>query len=204
MAESRKWTNISMGQMLKQWTGPIGIGSGPGNRHCDQSWNIARKSWLKPSPIQVGGVGVEREEGLPWAKLAPRSQGLEWRSSQQWKEVKKKKNELGIRQLEKFKIEKTDNYEHSHCLRCFTQTNFFNFLTTLWGKYWGTASLINLLISSRTGFSMPSSRASSRTRDQITCITSISCMDRWVLTTNATWEAPSASQFLLKAEWWEI
>ena len=47
------------------------------------------------------------------------------------KEVKKKKKELGIRQLEKFKIEKMDNYEHSHCLGCFTQTDFFNSLTTL-------------------------------------------------------------------------
>ena len=181
MAESRNWTNTSMGQTLKQWIGPTGIGFGPGNRHCDQSWDIARKSWLKPSPIQVGGVGVGREEGLPWAKLTPSSQGLEWRSSQQWKEVKKKKKkELGIRQLERFKIEKMDNYEHSHYLRCFTQTNFFNSLTTLWGNYWGTVSLISLLISGRTGFSMPSSRASSRTRDQ-TCISSISYMGRWVL-----------------------
>ena len=35
---------------------------------------------------------------------------------------------------------------------------------------------------------MPSSRGSSQPRDQ-TCISYISCISRWVLTTVATWEA---------------
>ena len=94
MAESRKWTNISVGQMLKQWTGPIGIGSGPGNRHCDQNWDIARKSWLKPSPIQVGGVGWREKRACPEPGLHLEARAWSGDPPNNEKKLKKKKKNL--------------------------------------------------------------------------------------------------------------